>query len=400
MSVRTHWGAVVSVVGIGIAAAMSVGKVPAAMPLIRSELGLSLVAGGWVMSVLSTLGALAGVALGLLADTIGQRRGVYLGVVALLAGGLLGAAAGDGTILLVARVLEGIGFITAAVSAPALVIAATTPADRNLALGIWTIYMPAGSAAGMVIAAFVLPWAGWRGLWLGLLVVLLLATAALVATTRTLPMPSRSTARPLRLIGETARRPGLWALALAFGAYAFQWISLMVWLPSFLIQDRGLDGAAATLLTVLVVLANVPGNVLGGWLVQRRVPRGWLLAAASAVMAVSAPLALAGFGPDGVRYALCLLFSFVGGVLPAACFSGAAAHAPSPKHVGSASGMILQGSNLGQLAGPPLIAAMVSAAGGDWRAGTLTLAIAAGVAAAMGLVVVRLESAKAVRQPA
>ena len=400
MKPRTAWGAVASVVGIGIAAAMSVGKVPAAMPLIRSELDLSLVEGGWVMSVFATLGAFAGVALGLLADTIGQRRGVYLGVAALVVGGLLGAAAGNGSILLAARVLEGIGFITVAVSAPALVLAATDPADRNLALGLWTVYTPAGSAAAMVIAAGVLPLVGWRGLWLGLLAVLLLATMALALTTRTLSMPTRSTQHPLRLIAETARRPGLWALALGFGAYTFQWISLMVWLPSFLIQDKGLSGTTATLLTALVVAANVPGNILGGWLMQRAMPRGWLLAAASAVMAVSAPLALAGVGPNGFRYALCLLFSFAGGLLPAACFSGAAAHAPSPKHVGSASGMIVQGSSLGQFAGPPVIAALVSAAGGDWRAATVALAVAAGCAAGLGLLVVRLEGGKTVRRAA
>ncbi|WP_448192371.1 MFS transporter [Azospirillum sp. sgz301742] len=400
MTPRTAWGAVASVVGIGIAAAMSVGKVPAAMPLFRSELGLSLVEGGWVMSVFATLGAVAGVALGLMADIVGQRRGVFLGVAALVLGGVLGAAAGSGTILLVARVLEGIGFITVSVSAPALILAASAPEDRNFALGLWTVYTPAGSAAAMVIAAGVLPQIGWRGLWLGLLAVLLLATVALALTTRTLEMPSRSTQHPLRLIAETARRPGLWGLALGFAGYTFQWISLMVWLPSFLIQDKGLSGATATLLTAAVVAANVPGNILGGWLMQRAMPRGWLLTGASAVMAVSAPLALAGVGPDGFRFALCLLFSFAGGLLPAASFSGAAAHAPSPRHVGSASGMVVQGSNLGQFVGPPVVAALVSAAGGDWRAASVALAAAAGCSAMLGLLVVRLESGKTVRRTA
>ena len=398
MSGRTAWGAVASIVGIGIAAAMSIGKVPPAMPPVRAELGLSLVEGGWVMSVFATLGALAGVALGLMADTVGQRRAVYLGAVLLLLGGLLGAAAGSGTLLLAARVLEGIGFITVAVSAPALVVAATAPADRSFALAIWSIYTPAGSAAAMVIAAALLPAAGWRGLWLGLLVLLLLATVALALTTRRLEVPTRGTDHPLRLIAETVRRPGLWGLALGFGAYTFQWISLMVWLPSFLVQERGMGITAATLLTAAVVAANVPGNLLGGWLMQRAVPRGWLLAAASAVMAVSAPLALAGVGPEGFRYGLCLLFSFAGGMLPAACFSGAAAHAPSPRHVGSANGMIVQGSNLGQFAGPPVIAALVSAAGGAWTAAIPALAVAAGLAAALGLVVVRLEGRKSARR--
>ncbi|WP_431854600.1 CynX/NimT family MFS transporter [Azospirillum sp.] len=397
---RTAWAAVASAIGIGIAAAMSIGKVPPAMPLIRSELGLSLVEGGWVMSVFATLGATAGVALGLLSDSIGQRRGIWLGVAALLLGGVLGAMAGSGTLLLLARVVEGVGFIFVTVSAPSLILAATAPADRSFAFGLWSIYMPSGSAIAMVLAAGALPLVGWRGLWLGLLALLLLATLVLTLTTRHLPVTARSTQHPVRLIAETTGRPGLWGFALAFTAYAFQWISLMVWLPSFLMQDRGLSGTAATLLTALLVLANVPGCILGGWLMRKAVPRGWLLATASAVMALSAPLAVAGVGPDGFRYALCLLFSFAGGMLPAASFSGAAAHAPSPKHLASANGMVLQGSNLGQLLGPPLIAQIVSQAGGDWQAATVTLAVAAACAASLGLMVVRMEGGKAARRTA
>ena len=43
----------------GVAVGMNVGKVPLALPTLRSELGLSLVQAGWVSSMLTTLAASA-----------------------------------------------------------------------------------------------------------------------------------------------------------------------------------------------------------------------------------------------------------------------------------------------------------------------------------------------------
>jgi hypothetical protein len=50
---RTDWPAVLAAVLCGVAVAMNVGKVPIAMSELRTEFGLSLVAAGWVSSMLT-----------------------------------------------------------------------------------------------------------------------------------------------------------------------------------------------------------------------------------------------------------------------------------------------------------------------------------------------------------
>jgi hypothetical protein len=65
------------------------------------------------------------------------------------------------------------------------------------------------------------------------------------------------------------------------------------------------------------------------------------------------------------------LFSGIGGLLPAACLAAAPAHAPAARDVASVNGLINQGSNLGTLAGPPLMAALVSWTGSWSGAGPL-----------------------------
>ena len=70
---RTHWPAVLAAVAGGVAVGMNVGKVPLALPTLRTELGLSLVQAGWVSSMLTTLAVAAALGFGLAAGRIGAE---------------------------------------------------------------------------------------------------------------------------------------------------------------------------------------------------------------------------------------------------------------------------------------------------------------------------------------
>ena len=71
---RTNWPAVLAAVLCGVVVAMNVGKVPIAMTELRSEFGLSLVAAGWVSSMINTLGVTTALLFGLLGDRVGAFR--------------------------------------------------------------------------------------------------------------------------------------------------------------------------------------------------------------------------------------------------------------------------------------------------------------------------------------
>lgn len=388
---RSDWLVIGWAVAGGIVAALSVGKVPPAMPFLRADLSLGLVEGGFVVSVFNTLAMALGLMVGVLADRLGRRRLLGVGFACLAGGGLLGAFADGLTVLLVSRFIEGIGFILVAVSSPAIVIAAAAPQDRALALSLWSVFTPAGMALALVTAPPLLHALDWRAVWLVIAAAGLVALVGVTWATRRVELPQALAGSPLRTVVETLSRPGLRWLALAFGAYAFQWVSLMVWLPTFLAEDLGATIATAALLTALVVAVNVPSNVLAGWLLGRGVARVVLLVGGSAAMG------LAGWGiftealPGGLRFALCVVFSFVGGVVPASLFAGTAAHAPSPGHMGAANGLLMQGSNAGQFIGPPIVAAAVASAGGAWTGALGPLAAGAVIAGLCGIMAARSE---------
>jgi predicted MFS family arabinose efflux permease len=181
------------------------------------------------------------------------------------------------------------------------------------------------------------------------------------------------------------RSRGPWLLAICFGTYALNYLCLAAFLPTYLIDQRGFDAGWAAILTALIVAANAVGNLFGGWLLQRGVARGLLIGSAAATMGVTAWLVYQPWTGDTPRLALAFAFSYFGGMLPATVMAGSPVHAPSLNQIGTTNGLIMQGVNVGQLAGPPAFAALVSAAG--WSAGPLlVVAMAAiGIAAAVGI---------------
>ena len=366
----TRWLVVSVMIASGIAAALHVGKVPPAIPELREELGLGLVAAGWVASIFSLIGATLGIASGLAADRLGARRVLAAGLVFLVAGSAMGAAMDSGAALLASRVLSGLGLVTVAVAAPGIIVAVAPPRDHGLALGAWSIYMPAGMAIAMLSAPLVLPGFGWRGLWLlhaGLTAVVLVVVLA--ATRGISGRPST----PRRISTEALRRPGPWLLAAAFGCYTIQFFAVATWMPTFLVESHGHSRETAALAGALVVAANIIGCVAGAWLLHRAVARWKLLAVTYLVMAPCAAGAFSAVLPPVLIVALAVIFSAVGGLLPAAILAGTAAHAPSRDHVATVNGFVVQGSHVGVLTGPPVFAMFVAAFGG-WEQGWMLMA--------------------------
>ena len=365
----TRWVVVGVMIASGVAASLHVGKVPPALPALRDELGLSLVAAGWVASIFNLVGATLGVASGLIADRIGARRVLAAGLVFLVAGSLWGAAVDSGAALLATRVLSGIGLLTVAVSAPRIIVATAPSRDHGLALGAWSIYMPTGMAIAMLSAPFVLPGLGWRGLWLlhaGVTAIVLVIVLAATRGVSARPSVSR------RISTEALRRPGPWLLAAAFACYTVQFFAVVTWMPTFLVESHGSTREAAALAGALVVAANVTGNLAGAWLLHRGAVRWKLLAITYLVMTPCAAGVFLTIIPPVLKIALAAIFSGVGGLLPAAILAGTAAHAPSRDHVATVNGFVVQGSHVGVLVGPPVFAMLVTSLGG-WEQGWILL---------------------------
>ena len=127
---RTQWHHIIIIICIGISTAFYIGKVPPALPFIRSELEMDLVTAGWVVSIFNALGTVIGIVVGLLADRIGPGRVITVSLIILPLASVIGSFSGSVEILLCSRVLEGLGYASIFVAGPALIALMVSEKER------------------------------------------------------------------------------------------------------------------------------------------------------------------------------------------------------------------------------------------------------------------------------
>lgn len=362
----TNWLAVAIVVAAGIIAALQVGKVIVSVPLLRAELGLSLSAAGWILSIFSVLGIVGGIPTGAAVHRFGDRRILVLGLLAIVFGSLAGGFVRGYPMLLGTRVVEGLGFLLIVIAAPDLIRRIVATTDRDRALAIWSCFMPIGMALALLVGPFLV---GWRGLWFVNSVLAALVTIAVmyfVSRRTVMQLDSWSWSGLGRDTTQTVTADGPLLLATTFTLYGTMFFALFSFLPVLLEQRMGVSATLASVLTAAAIGANIIGNLAAGLLRERGVAQWKIIAVASIVMSVAGFAIFLPILPDSAVFGACIIFSGVGGLIPAIIIGGIPTLAPSVRLSPVSFGLVMQGSNLGQLIGPVAVGTVVGVMG--WNA--------------------------------
>ena len=365
---RSSWRIVLVTLFVGLVAAGHVGKLPPALPSIRMQFNLDIVAAGWLASMFSATGSVAAIFMGAVADGLVLQRLVIGGLALMMIGGLAGSFATDALQLMISRFLEGIGFLTVVVAGPSIIGRATNARMRGVALGLWPAYMPLGVSLMMVAAPLVLNMGGWRLLWIVVAALAMVGAVVMWAFgPGTAAEPTRTQLKPWQNICIAASRVGPWLIGVCFVLFGIQLYAVITWMPTFMIDERGISATVAAVLTAGVVVGNGLANLLGGWLLHRGAEPWRMMLFAAAVMAALAVGMFATWLPDVVRYICSIFLSGAGGVAASAAFAAAPTIAPSPSQLGIVNGFLVQASNIAQFIGPVAAAATV-ARFGRWEA--------------------------------
>lgn len=350
------------VIGANCAAAFQIGKVPGVLPLLRDDLGLSLVQLGWIFSSSSVIAAVTAFLVPSLGRLTSPRRLVAAGLALLATGSLAGAMAPDATWLVGTRVVESAGLLLIAVGGPAYLVATTPPATAATLMGFWPAAMPTGTAAAMFLTPALADQLGWRAVWV---------CGGIVALAALLALPGEGDARvvhpargprhgvltPLRQL-----RSGITlCLGITSVCYSLLWLGVLGLLPVWYDERLHLGVVPATALTGVAFLANAVTTVLAGAL-QHRGAAGWaLIAAAGGVFLPSVWLIYAASLPIVIAALAACTLSGAGGLLASASMRAIARHSADAVEAGDRVAVVVQFINVGQLSGPPLVALVVGA---------------------------------------
>lgn len=392
-SEKTSWVNVLVLIGAGAAVALQVGKVPAALPALQEELGLSLVESGWVVAIFSLIAAGLAAFLGSISDRYGQLRVAIFGMLLSVVAGFAGGFAPNGFILLATRTLEGMGFILTSVSIPPLIALAVSERHRRASMALWGTYMPIGSGIMLLISGPLLYLSDWRTLWWVTSILILVFSVIVFRVGKQVvgDQPVQTAPPKFSDILKVARRPGPLLMSIIFAFYAGQYLVLAGFLPLMLVEINGYTPIMAALVSAVVVLLNGLGNAISGWLLSRGFNPVSLILTGCIAMSIGAGISFWGDLSAPARIFGAALFTGFGGLIPSSLFAEVPRHARRQSYMASVSGMLVQGAAIGQLVGPPIIASVV-AFYGNWQAAIPGMMACAAITGCAALVLSYLET--------
>lgn len=155
-----------------------------------------------------------------------------------------------------------------------------------------------------------------------------------------------------------------------FALYSLMTFTLSSFLPILLVAL-----GTAGVLSALITLSNVIGNLAAGHMLSRGVGRGRLVITAATLMGAAGLWIFLSQSGDLLTFTSCVLFSAIGGLIPATLISTVPMLSPSPAPAPMAMGLLMQGSNLGQLIGPVAVGTAIEVYG--WTSGAAFIGIGA-----------------------
>jgi MFS family permease len=257
--------------------------------LIETEFHLSPVAMGYVLSAFFWSYLVCLVPVGIWADRFGARQTIALCIGLWAVMTAAGGAASNLTVLLLTRLGVGVGE-SAVFPAGGRVMREWTPAsERGLASTIFIAGSYAGPAFGAAFLAWVVSSFGWRGGFLvaGAVGLVYLAIWLMFyekpEDAKWLDEPERQkilgerssksepSAAPVKKLGilDLLGSGSMWSIALAHGCGIYSQYLYLTWLPTYLVNVRGLTILNAGFYTAAPYLAAAIVNIALGWFSDR-----------------------------------------------------------------------------------------------------------------------------------
>lgn len=351
--------AVILILLAGVTTGAQLGKIAPLIPWYQAELGLPLVAAGWLASILGIFIATAALPTGWVIARIGVIRGIAAGVAIMFGGGMLLAFSSDPVIVFSARLIEAVGYLILCVALPSALNAICPPSWKGPVLAIWSGFVPLGFALADLMANAITAYFSPRVFLFTLMVLFGLFSAATLCLLRGL---LNQGTQPAAISGRVADSIGrnITLNALSFASYVVLTVSYFNFLPVFISSA----GAHFLLPAGAITLAVPIGNILASISVRGRsstfIARlticGFLVGTATIVPALTSQNAL-------VATSCAILAVIAGAVVASAHFALVPFLTPERGSTPMAFGMMSQMGGIGTMFGPPLAAGVIDAQG-------------------------------------
>ena len=367
----THWALIaVAMLLFGTAIATVQYKVPVAMNDIMVNMNMDASSASWLMSIFTFVGIILAVPTGVLAKKFGPKTMLLAAAVVVALGSLLGAFAGNGTILIVSRAIEGIAFIFVTICGPLAVQKYVAPEKIGSATGIWALWVCLGSVVGGVLTPSLYAATGFVGVWIiyaAAAVVFAVVVAVLVKFPSAEAQAEVEAAAASAAEGEVSYKelvkPNILLFFFAFLVFNMTLLAVLSYAPTFM-QQQGVDSTLSGFISTLPMLLAVISSPLFGTLSDKMGRCKPLYLASLVVMGPCTLILLTQTGP--LMWVGAIVMGLVGLGAPVMCLTSYITVLGRPELMSIGMGVLMLVQSLGQFLGSWLVPILLGANMSEW----------------------------------
>ena len=342
--------------------------------LMQGDMGFTADNIGLMLSIFSIAGVLLAFPAGGIVGKLGIKTTMLISIVFAFAGTVLGAFSSDVVVMLISRLLEGIGYGLFGVLAPIAAAAIVKPQFIGLSQGVQSAAFPAATTLAMNLSPILFAATGsWQASWW----VAAGATAVMFAVVLILfklpPAPAHGGFGAKGADGAPAGDPfagikpyylGIILVAVVF--FLFNIVgngALSNFYPTFLQEIYSMDIQKAGFITGLISLLCIVLSPAFGLLADKTGHRKWYLAISMAGMAV---VMLFAFNPgnDAIPWLTAIASALLMSLLAPSVFALIPKFAKRPDKIGIGMATVVFFQGIGVVIGSALMMPLITATGG------------------------------------
>ena len=373
---KKAWVVTFTVLLAGVALAFAQWKVAPLISVLVEHFNITLTTAGWLSSTFTICALVTSLPASFILSKLGFKKCGIIALTCAILGCCLGIVSANIEVLMVSRIIEGVGTGVISVIAPALVSMWFPAEKRGLPMGVWGSWQMIAQTITFLIASKITDVAGWKGIWY---IGICLALIAFILYTifAKAPRPEENYAdveeAEYKMI-DGLKVPSVWFISLSTLFWNFAVVGFATWIASYWMQEFNWSADKANSFVSLIYALEIVMVIVIGWGLNHIKNRKLIAEWAHVLYAVVLFLCFRIHNPALVL-PFCIIYAFAEGAIPTTFWTVMPQTVPKPELVGVAIGVFGTLQALGMLLAPPVIGFFIETFG--WNLGSIPMVIGA-----------------------